>query len=249
MRKTVYEIKNEKIKKGTVFALVSDLHGADPALIIKMLQKETPDYILLPGDILEDLNGVCDEKYNNGMKLLTESAKIAPTFYSMGNHEDGATRSWSMKWKKTVKSREYNEKCVEDINRSGAHFLADGYTVYDGIAFGGLLTGLIFEGRKPRTGWLEGFYKLPEPKILLCHHPEYYEEYLKDKDIDLIVSGHAHGGQWRIFGRGLFAPGQGLFPKYTKGLYDNKFVISTGLKKGSIPRFFNPTEIVFIKTV
>ena len=154
-----------------------------------------------------------------------------------------------MKWKKTVKSREYDRGCLEDIKKSGAHLLTDSYVIHDGIAFGGLLTGLIFEGRQPKTDWLDEFYKLPMPKVLLCHHPEYYGKYIDNKKIDLIVSGHAHGGQWRIFGRGVFAPGQGLFPKYTKGLYDNRFVISTGLKKGSIPRFFNPTEVVFVKII
>ena len=84
--------------------------------------------------------------------------------------------------------------------------------------------------------------------MLLCHHPEYYEKYLKDRPIDLIVSGHAHGGQWRFFGRGVLAPGQGLFPKYTYGVHDDRLVIGTGLKKGSvlIPRLFNSPEVVFI---
>ena len=62
-----------------------------------------------------------------------------------------------------------------------------------------------------------------------------------------MVSGHAHGGQWRIFGRGVFAPGQGLFPKYTSGIHDGRLVISRGLKKsGTIPRIFNSPELVII---
>jgi predicted MPP superfamily phosphohydrolase len=85
------------------------------------------------------------------------------------------------------------------------------------------------------------------PKILLCHHPEYYERYLKDKSIDLTVSGHAHGGQWRFFGKGVFAPGQGIFPRYTSGVYDGKLVVSRGLKPARIiPRFFNAPEVVII---
>ena len=84
-------------------------------------------------------------------------------------------------------------------------------------------------------------------KILLCHHPEYYKTYLKDKKIDLIVAGHAHGGQWRLGRLAAFAPGQGIFPKYTKGVYDKRLVVSTGLKKsGRIPRIFNKPEIVYI---
>ncbi|MBQ3816071.1 MAG: metallophosphoesterase, partial [Clostridia bacterium] len=60
---------------------------------------------------------------------------------------------------------------------------------------------------------------MPGFHILLCHHPEYWEPLVHGRRIELTVSGHAHGGQWRIFGRGVYAPGQGLFPRYTSGLY------------------------------
>jgi predicted MPP superfamily phosphohydrolase len=81
----------------------------------------------------------------------------------------------------------------------------------------------------------------------LCHHPEYRDKYLKDRSIDLILSGHAHGGQIRLLGRGLYAPGQGIFPKYTSGIHAN-MIISRGLSNtaGFIPRLFNPREIVYI---
>ena len=108
------------------------------------------------------------------------------------------------------------------------------------------MSGIINEGGEPDTSWLDDFCSVDAPKVLLCHHPEYYERYLKDRAIDLTVSGHAHGGQWRFFGRGVFAPGQGLFPKYTYGVHDGRFVISTGLKVSSIPRFFNPPEVVLL---
>ena len=89
---------------------------------------------------------------------------------------------------------------------------------------------------------------MPSPRLLLCHHPEYYPDYIRGTDIELTVSGHAHGGQWSIFGRGVFAPGQGLFPKYTAGVYDGgRLVVSRGVTNTvRIPRFFNPTEIVVI---
>ena len=100
---------------------------------------------------------------------------------------------------------------------------------------------------RTESKWLDDFEKEEGYKILLSHHPEYYKKYLKKRNIDLIVSGHAHGGQWRFFGRGVFAPGQGIFPKYTYGVHDGRFVISTGLERGGLPRFFNPIEVVFIK--
>lgn len=64
---------------------------------------------------------------------------------------------------------------------------------------------------------------------------------------DLITCGHAHGGQVRLFGHGLFAPGQGFWPHYTKGVYGGKMVISAGCSNTApVPRLFNPTEIVYI---
>ncbi len=87
-------------------------------------------------------------------------------------------------------------------------------------------------------------------KILLSHHPEYWEKYIRGKNIDLTVSGHAHGGQWCFLGRGVYAPGQGLMPKYTHGIYKNAgevLAVSRGMTNTvPIPRFGNPCEIVFI---
>jgi len=86
-------------------------------------------------------------------------------------------------------------------------------------------------------------------KILLCHHPEYYERYIRGLDIDLTLSGHAHGGQIRIFGQGLFAPGQGILPQVTSGLYDGRLIVSRGLCNTAwpIPRLNNETELVMVE--
>ncbi len=101
---------------------------------------------------------------------------------------------------------------------------------------------------EPHIEWLRAFEQQTGYKILLCHHPEYYQNYLKSLDINLICSGHAHGGQWRIFNHGIWAPGQGICPKYTSGVHDGKLVISRGLSNPSvIPRLWNPPEIVYIE--
>lgn len=85
-------------------------------------------------------------------------------------------------------------------------------------------------------------------KIFLSHHPEYYESYLKGRDIDLIISGHAHGGQIRIGNRGLYAIGHSLFSKYTSGIPDGKFVVSSGVAGTELlHRINNKPEIVYIK--
>lgn len=91
--------------------------------------------------------------------------------------------------------------------------------------------------------------------LLLAHRPEYIDHYL-DYNFDLILSGHAHGGQWRLPGiiNGLYAPNQGLFPKYAGGQYNingTVFIVSRGLSREStrIPRIFNRPELVIIDIV
>ena len=247
MKRSVYEIKNSNFQKKICVAVVSDLHGCDPSAVIGALSEERPDYILMPGDIFERLDGRDTLLFRNGMRLLCEASRIAPVFYTTGNHEDGGVHSYRVRTGSRVIAREYDEGAVRRIKDSGAIFLENSFVLRDGIAFGGLLSGVINEGSLPELSFLDKFCTCDAPKILLCHHPEYYGKYLKGRNIDLIVSGHAHGGQWRIFGQGIYSPGQGLFPKYTRGVYDGKMVVSTGLKTGWIPRFFNPPEVVFVK--
>ncbi len=237
---------------GLCFALISDLHskeGREVEAIINALKEKKPDYILAPGDIFERLDGSNAQGTASGFELLSEAAKIAPTLYSFGNHENGGIRSWNkLKWC-AIKSipKYYDAEQIARLKDIGVHVLDDEFITLDGIVFGGLSSGLINEHREPNTSWLDDFCSRSEAKVLLCHHPEYYKKYLADKNIDLIVAGHAHGGQWRFFGRGVFAPGQGLFPKYTSGVHDSRLVVSRGLKpSGHIPRIFNTPEIVFV---
>ena len=248
MKITEYKIQSHPQLKGKIFALVSDLHGESPEETVEALKNISPDYILAPGDIFEPLLPCNDELNKSGYELLEKAAKIAPTFYSFGNHEIGGNRSWSPKWKMVKgKKRTCTTENIERIKATGVYFLDDHFVTLDGISFGGLTSGLITDDHKPDLDFVERFSKLQAPKVLLCHHPEYYKKYLEDKGIDLIVSGHAHGGQWQVFGRGVFAPGQGLFPKYTSGVFDNTLVVSRGLrKKNIVPRIFNPTEVVKI---
>lgn len=248
MKETNYELKMARFGKRICIAVVSDLHAQEADEVIASLKRKSPDYILMPGDIFEFSGKKNDKRNENSFRLLREAAKIAPTFYSIGNHENGGVGSWKPNWenKKGKKIELWGEN-LERIKESGAVLLDDAFILRDGIVFGGLTSGLSSDAHKPNLTWLDEFCSVDGVKILLCHHPEYYKSYLKDKKIDLIVSGHAHGGQWRLFGLAAFAPGQGLFPKYTKGVYDGKLVVSTGLKKsGRIPRIFNKPEMVYI---
>ena len=247
-----YKLSNSCFGRPLCFAVISDLHSGKKTVIsdmIKTVKENRPDYILMPGDIFERLDGSEPELKVAGFELIGTLSQICPVFMSIGNHENGGIGSWNViKWSK-IKSLPKIFDCdeLDRIFECGATLLDDGYVIEDGIAFGGLSSGLINENRTPDISWLDGFCELDVPKVLLCHHPEYYKKYLKDRNIDLIVSGHAHGGQWRVFGRGVFAPGQGIFPKYTSGVHDGHFVISRGLDpSGTIPRIFNTPEIVFV---
>ena len=99
----------------------------------------------------------------------------------------------------------------------------------------------------PETGWLDDFERQEGFRLLLCHHPEYYPRYLASRRIDLVLSGHAHGGQWRPFGVAVFAPGQGVFPRYTSGLYEDRLIVGRGIGNPLwIPRLWNRPEVILI---
>ena len=248
MKNTFYKINSAAFRRKIRFALVCDLHAQDYKEPLELLRQAHPDYILFGGDMFEALNERFAERNEKVFPFLFEAAKIAPSFYCTGNHEDGAVHS-ELKGLKSFQGRghRYSKDALEKIRRSGVRFLLDDCSVVDGIAFGGLASGIVRANGMPDLEFLRRFAALEYPKVLICHHPEYYEKYIKDLPIDLTVSGHAHGGQWRFFGRGVFAPGQGLFPKYTSGVYDGRLVVSRGLKRTVVPpRIFNPCEVVII---
>lgn len=252
MKITDYTVVSERAPRSFTVALAADLHDRDCDDVLEALAAAKPDIIAIPGDLTARLD--CSEgeaapndrgtaTHKNAFKLLAGASKLAPTFYSLGNHE--------------LCGHYYREnrhrKCLEEnlraIRESGARLLDDSFVEFDGLRIGGLTSGLTNDDDRPRLGWLEGFCAGEGFKMLLCHHPEYYPLYLERYRIDLVLSGHAHGGQVRLFGRGLFAPGQGLLPKYTSGIHDGRFVISRGLTNTAkpIPRLFNPPELVRIR--
>ena len=231
IRVTSYDIKAD-VPDHPVFAFLSDLHECDIKPVVSLIDKYSPDAVLVGGDYIQN-----EEKYAAGFELLSYCSKLCPTFCSLGNHE-----------------MKYNGDIRKDTASTGAVLLDNDDTVFMGVRIGGLTTG--FAGAKqgnlkktppPDTSFIENFSAKDKFKILLSHHPEYYPVYIKDKKIQLVLSGHAHGGQWRLFGRGLFAPGQGLFPKYTSGMYDGRLIVSRGLGDSHrIPRINNDHELVIL---
>ncbi len=250
---TEYKLNTQEVGREVCFAVVSDLHsrkGTQIDGIISKITERKPDYVLMPGDIFERLDGTAGEDKQAGLELMERLSARFPVIYSIGNHENGGIGTWNIfKWSRIESIPKYYDGAeLERIKNAGAVILDDDIAVIDGIAFCGLTSGIINKSREPDLTVIERLCQMDCKRVLLCHHPEYYKKYLKDKNIDLIVSGHAHGGQWRIFGRGVFAPNQGLFPQYTSGVHDGRLVISRGLvrSKGLIPRIFNRPELVFV---
>lgn len=264
------------IKNHIKCALVSDLHDRCPDPALSLLREQKPDLILAAGDLMErhekemsswtveqmdawqgisrhrtwftkmikvlDGSLLSDENKKkkwdekNGYRFLKQAAKIAPVVLGMGNHE----------WYYLPEDYSFFEKeNVIQLDNKSCQLVVKGQLLY----IGALSTRYDLE-------WLSDFSKIDGTKILICHHPDYYEKYIKDTKrdtFDLIVSGHTHGGQWRLFsnhgkkrGKPVFAPGQGLFPKYAYGQY-GKLIVSSGVSNTtSIPRFGNPREVVII---
>lgn len=237
-------------------AVVADLHDRDYDRVLPLLKSERPDLILIPGDLTERLDYAPEKIQKDpprpGLALLSECAAIAPTFYSLGNHEIGGCHGNIYTAKlvgNDLPAFQMHEAWRSAIAKSGATLLDRDFMGWNGLSIGGLGSGLLNPGWVPDLDWLENFTASPGYKLLLCHHPEYFDRYLRPYDIDLIVSGHAHGGQWRIFGRGVYAPDQHLFPKYTSGVHEGRLVISRGVANSVplVPRFFNPCELVMIQ--
>ena len=227
---------NMQIDEKQRFVFVSDLHECDIDILIAAIEKNDPDAVLVGGDFVHST-----QKHKRGIEFLHLCAKKYPTFCSVGNHE-----------------RKTDIDIAAMISESGAVLLDHRAESFCGIHIGGLSSGYKFMEKQrhfdktpaPNLEWLEKFSHLRGPKILLSHHPEYYPKYIKDLSIDLTLSGHAHGGQWRFFNMGVFAPGQGIFPKYTSGLYDGKLIVSRGLgNQTPYPRINNEEEIIVIDIV
>lgn len=254
MKDTIY-----KYKTPLPVALVADLHDREFGRIIDSLKAHKPEVICIAGDVMHRVDTDSEElaihKTKHVLPFLKACAEIAPTFMSLGNHE------WML--------------CDDDIAemaKTGVTILDNSFVRYKNVVIGGLTSAGVtaykdyrkdkperypewdYDDRpdvsEPDTAWLDDFCKQDGYKILLSHHPEYRDRYLKSMPIDLVLSGHAHGGQIRLFGRGLFSPGQGILPKYTSGVHEN-MIISKGLANtaGLIPRLFNPREVVYIEPI
>jgi predicted MPP superfamily phosphohydrolase len=228
-------IEHDKIPAafdGFRIAQVSDLHNAGFWQdVVEELRQIQPDIIVLTGDLID--SGRTD--VDAALAFAGQAAQIAPCYFVSGNHEAWSSGHW--------------EKLREGLKQSGIVLLENERVR---LELGGEhvttlgLSDPSFGGDHARVlGELaagEGY------RILLSHRPERMKLYA-EAGVDLVFSGHAHGGQFRIpFLGGVIAPDQGLFPEYDSGLYEQDgtaMLVSRGIGNSIIPlRICNRPEIL-----
>ncbi len=232
---------------GYRIAHISDLHcaefGENNNTLIGMLRQINPDIIVITGDLIDTRHG----DLSVGTDFAEAASMIAPTYFVSGNHEN---------------DNEDFDTIADTLKKSGITVLrGESIQLYEGaehITLVGIDDALVISGKDsdelPDEVIKAELEKLPavgeEYTILLAHRPHLIDLYAKN-GYDLVFSGHAHGGQFRFpFVGGIYAPGQGLFPKYTDGVHtigNTNLVISRGLGNASFPfRIGNNPEIVTV---
>lgn len=249
LERNTYTIRSPELPDvfdGYRIAQVSDLHNAEfgdrNQRLLEMLREAEPDMIAITGDLIDS------RKTNIAVALAfaEEAVKIAPCYYVSGNHEARVSEYQDLKTSLEAAGVtvlddarveiEISGKSITIIGVNDPSFHAD-YLTSDAAVMDRKLSELSSEAA--------GF------TILLSQRPELFDTYA-DHNMNLVLSGHAHGGQFRLpLIGGLIAPNQGLFPKYDAGLYSDgstNMIVSRGLGNSIIPfRFNNRPEVVLIE--
>lgn len=201
---------------GMRIAILSDIHlpgGLSIDKLVRITAMQRPDAIFLPGDITNSYAAFDAD----GLRALARAlSAVAPCYAAPGNHEWRLGRL---------------EETARILRAAGVRFLCDRWTLlkHDGAA----VTLLGMGCKRPRPLAPE----CPRPVIALAHHPERLEEYAQ-AGWDLVIAGHAHGGQFRLGTQGFYSPGEGMLPRYTSGLYrqgETAMVVSRGLGNSTFP--------------
>lgn len=231
---TRYEVKVAQLPAafaGMTIAQVSDYHGDDTcaAQILDSLCREQPDLIAVTGDLLDP------EVEEKSLRFAAELAKIAPVYCVAGNHEARMENY-------TQLEEALRETGVTVLRNETVQLVRSGETLtLAGADDPDMLTCPDYAALCAEEGCT----------ILLSHRPELLAQYAA-AGAELVLAGHAHGGQFRTpdGARGLYAPGQGFLPQYTQGVQEvggTVMVISRGIGNRHVPpRLFNPPELVYI---
>lgn len=233
-----YSITTDKLASPVRAAFISDLHntkyGRDMSGLIGAVDSFEPDIVIFGGDFFD-----AGWAESNSMVFATEMQRRYPCFYSLGNHEfkkgeQNAIKTGMSKLGITVLDGKYSDVTV------------NGETV----RIMGIDSGMSRDQLESCKNALDKDIFC----ILLEHYPEDFP-FISEFGFDLVLSGHAHGGQWRLppLINGVYSPGEGFFPKYTSGIYSlngSEMLVSRGLQRCPrdlvIPRIFNRPEAVFI---
>ena len=235
---TVYEIKDSDIPNafsGFKIAQISDFHdaeiGKDNKRLISALKSASPDIIVITGDLIDSRR----TDVEHSLSFVKELVKIAPCYYVTGNHEGRVSEYSELKaglvelGVRVLENESIElEKSGETITLIGVHdqnFEVDESVVARGEAY----------------------------TVLLAHRPMMFDLAVEN-EVDLLLCGHNHGGQFRIpFVGGVFVPNQGFFPEYDAGLYiegETSMIISRGIGNSAFPfRINNRPEIVLVTLV
>lgn len=229
---------------GIRIALITDLHsctyGKGQSGLLKRIDSGEPGLIVLAGDIFDDVLG--DE---NAKLLIEQLVRKYPCYYTSGNHEYWSGRTEELKEYLRGQGVSVLDGDCEQITVKGCTLDLCGVDDPDHIGV---------EAWRQQIGQAYTDTEASHVRILVSHRPEQvsvYEQY----DFDLILTGHAHGGQVRIpfLHRGLFAPDQGFLAEYIDGSYTlsngSIMVVSRGLAREStpLPRYFNHPEVVMLQ--
>ena len=220
---------------GYRIAHVADLHnteiGKNNQLLLAQIAVEQPDRIAITGDLIDSYH----QKREVALDFASEAVKIAPCDFVTGNHEHRMERKELQSFLNELSARGVNVLRNEAIHiyQGDEQFRILGVDCQAGKTE--ILTGLM---RSRPAG---------ELNILLSHKPHYAEHY-REAGVDLVLCGHAHGGQFRLPLIGaVYAPGQGMLPKYTAGMYrlgNTVMSVSRGLGNSSFPlRIGNPPSL------
>lgn len=228
---------------GVRIALITDLHscyyGKDQKWLIERIDRERPDIVILAGDIFDDK---LDDK--NAKITLTDLADRYPCFYVTGNHEFWSGRADEMK--AFVRNADITvlEGDCSSVEVSGVTLDICGVDDPDGVS------------KDMWTKQLDDAFAKTDSshiRVLVSHRPEKVSAY-QQYGFDLILTGHAHSGQFRIpfINKGILAPDQGFMAEYVNGIYmlpnGSIMEVSRGLAREStpLPRFFNHPEVVLL---
>lgn len=245
---TEYTVSSEELPAafdGKKIMQVSDLHNATfgdrQKPLIEKVQKEQPDVIFITGDLIDS------NRYDlePALTLVDALVEIADVYFVTGNHEISINRLDEIRQALTDRGVIYLENEAVD-------WTMEGETVQIAGIHDPLMSNYRGEEEYTRGAIAESALS-DDFTLLLAHRPEQFDVYVEN-GIDVVFSGHAHGGQVRIPGiGGVFAPGQGWFPEMTKGVFkeeNTQLVVSRGLGNSGFPlRILNLPEIVSVTLV